>query len=137
MAFVVVLLGRPFRHGMYMASDVENAQPEQVVFGFTERFRSELAKRGGVTGPQRYGKTFTVTHDPLIWREVADDLLEQANVTTLFHTAVTGVIMDEDTFKGVVIESNAGQSIILAKMIVDASGDAALIARAGMDYLRR
>ncbi|MBY7728809.1 FAD-dependent oxidoreductase [Vibrio bathopelagicus] len=120
--------------GMYMASDVENAQPEQVVFGFTERFRSELAKRGGVTGPQRYGKTFTVTHDPLIWREVADDLLEQANVTTLFHTAVTGVIMDEDTFKGVVIESNAGQSIILAKMIVDASGDAALIARAGMDY---
>ncbi|NAZ45488.1 FAD-dependent oxidoreductase [Vibrio toranzoniae] len=120
--------------GMYMASNNENAQPEQVVFGFTERFRSELAERGGVTAPQRYGKTFTVTHDPLIWREVADDLLEQANVTTLFHTAVTGVIMDKDTFKGVVIESNAGQSVILAKMIVDASGDAALIARAGMDY---
>ncbi|MEZ9825349.1 FAD-dependent oxidoreductase [Vibrio cyclitrophicus ZF65] len=120
--------------GMFMASDEENAQPEQVVFGFTERFRQELKKRNGVTEPQKYGKTFTVTHDPLVWREVADDLLESAGVTTLFHTSVTGVIMEKDAFKGVVIESNAGQSIILSKMIVDASGDAAVIARAGMDY---
>ncbi|MDA0106849.1 FAD-dependent oxidoreductase [Vibrio sp. La 4.2.2] len=120
--------------GMYMASEDLDAQPEQVVFGFTERFRQALEQRGGVTEPQRYGKTFTVTHDPLVWREAADDLLEQAGVTTLFHTAVTGVIMDGDCFKGVVIESNAGQSVILSKMIVDASGDAALIARAGLDY---
>ncbi|MCY9804137.1 FAD-dependent oxidoreductase [Vibrio scophthalmi] len=120
--------------GMYMATEDENTQPEQVVFGFTERFRQELEKRGGVTPPQIYGKTFTVTHDPLVWREVADDLLEQAGVTTLFHTAVTGVIMDGNTFKGVVIESNAGQSIILSKQIIDASGDAAVVARAGMDY---
>ncbi|ENQ8700522.1 FAD-dependent oxidoreductase [Vibrio harveyi] len=120
--------------GMYMASDDENAQPEQVVFGFTERFRQALENKGGVTAPQRYGKTYTVTHDPLMWREVADDFLEQANVKTLFHTSVTGVIMEGDTFKGVIIESNAGQSIILSKQIIDASGDAAVVARAGMDY---
>lgn len=120
--------------GMYMASNDENAQPEQVVFGFTERFRQALENKGGVTAPQRYGKTYTVTHDPLMWREVADDFLEQANVKTLFHTSVTGVIMEGDTFKGVIIESNAGQSIILSKQIIDASGDAAVVARAGMDY---
>lgn len=120
--------------GMFMGTDDKNAAPEQVVFGFTERFRQALADKGGVTEPQKYGKTFTVTHDPLKWREVADDLLENAGVTTLFHTAVIGVIMDKDAFKGVVIESNAGQSVILAQMIVDASGDAALIARAGFDY---
>lgn len=120
--------------GMYLATDNENAAPEQVVFGFTERFRQALKAKNGVTEPQRYGKTFTVTHDPLVWREVADDFLESAKATTLFHTAVTGVIMDGDAFKGVIIESNAGQSIILSKMIVDASGDAAVIARAGMSY---
>ena len=120
--------------GMYMATDEADAQPEQVVFGFTERFRQALENIGGVTPPQQYGKTFTVTHDPLMWREVADDFLEQAGVTTLFHTAVTGVIMDGDAFKGVVIESNAGQSIILSKQIIDASGDAAVVARAGMGY---
>lgn len=120
--------------GMYMASDDKEAPPKQVVFGFTERFRQALADKQGVTSAQRYGKTFTVTHDPLMWREVADNFLEQANVTPLFHTAVTGVILEGDAFKGVIIESNAGQSIILSKMIIDASGDAAVIARAGMDY---
>ncbi|REG81805.1 FAD-dependent oxidoreductase [Marinomonas pollencensis] len=120
--------------GMYKATDDAQKAPEQVVFGFTETFRRALKAKNGVTEPQKYGKTFTVTHDPLVWREVADDLLEAAGVNVLFHTAVVGVIMSGETFQGVVIESNAGQSIIMANMIVDASGDAALIARAGMDY---
>ncbi|MCL1039385.1 FAD-dependent oxidoreductase [Shewanella submarina] len=119
--------------GMYMASDDADAQPEQVVFGFTERFRQALAERNGVTEPQRYGKTYTVTHDPLVWREVADDMLTAVGVNILYHTAVSGVIMDGNTFKGVVIESNAGQSVILAKIIIDASGDAAVVARAGLE----
>ncbi len=120
--------------GMYMASDKENHAPEQVVFGFTEEFRSRLAARGGVTEPQIYGKTFTVTHDPLVWREVADELLEEAGVEIFYHTAVSAVIMDGETYKGVVVESNAGRSVILAKRIIDASGDAAVVARAGGEY---
>ena len=56
-------------------------------------------------------------------------------VRVLFHTVVTGVLMDGDTYKGVVVESNAGRSTIHAKRIVDASGDAAVIARAGHRYV--
>ncbi|MGG4773291.1 FAD-dependent oxidoreductase [Paenalcaligenes sp. Me52] len=119
--------------GMYMASDTEPA-PQQVVYGFTERFRSALANRNGVTAPQRYGKTWTVTHDPLIWSEVADTLLEKAGVQVLFHTTVTGVIMHDEDCIGVVIESAAGRSTIYAKRIIDASGDAAVVARAGYAY---
>ena len=119
--------------GMYLAHD-EPSPPVQVVFGFTERFRQELVKRGGLTEPQRYGKTFTVTHDPLVWREVADDLLESAGVQILFHTVVTDVIVAGDVFTGVVLESNAGRSVVLAQRIVDASGDAAVVSRGGYDY---
>lgn len=120
--------------GMFMASDKEDRQPEQVVFGFTEEFRNRLSKRGGVTEPQIYGKTYTVTHDPLVWREVADECLEEAGVDVFFHTTVTGVIMDGDKYKGVVVQSNAGQAVILAKRIIDASGDAAVVSRAGGAY---
>ena len=42
--------------------------------------------------------------------------------------------MDEEQFLGVVVESNAGRSFIRAARIVDASGDAAVIARAGFRY---
>lgn len=120
--------------GMYMASDRDDRAPEQVVFGFTEEFRRRLSERGGVTEPQIYGKTYTVTHDPLVWREVADECLMEAGVEVLFHTAVTGVIMDGEQYKGVVVQSNAGQSLILARRIIDASGDAAVVSRAGGEY---
>jgi len=119
--------------GLYLASDTSTA-PEQVVFGFTERFRAGLAARGGLTEPQRYGKTWTVAHDPHVWREVADGLLFNAGVRIMFHTVLTGVIMDGDVHRGVVIESNAGSVAIHAKRTIDASGDAAAVARAGWDY---
>lgn len=119
--------------GMYYATD-SREKPEQVVFGFTERFRSALRSRSGLTEPQRYGKTHTVTHDPLVWRECADDLLSDAGVRILFHTVVTAVLMEDDCIRGVVIESKAGRSKVLAKRIIDASGDAAVVARAGYNY---
>lgn len=116
--------------GLYLASD-RGGGPEQVVFGFAERFRSELAARGGLTEPQRYGKTWTCAHEPLVWRETADSLLEQAGVRVFLHTAVTGVLMDGDVHRGAVIESSAGRAIVRAARTIDASGDAAVVARAG------
>lgn len=120
--------------GMYLASDL-HPEPQQVVQGFTERFRAALARRNGVTGPQRYGKTWTVTHDPLMWSETADDFVEESSAKTLFHTSVCGVIVQQDACTGVVIESAAGRSVVLAKRIIDASGDAAVIARVGYRYV--
>lgn len=116
--------------GLYLASD-DSREPEQAVFGFAERFRAGLEARGGLTAPQRYGKTWTVAHDPLVWREVADDLMFNAGVRILFHSVITGVVMDGDVHRGVVVESNAGSIAIHARRTIDASGDAAVVARAG------
>lgn len=119
--------------GMYLASDTLS-RPEQVVFGFTERFRAALAARGGVTAPQQYGKTWTVTHDPLMWRETADAMLQAAGVRVLFHTQVAGVLAQGEDCQGVILESAAGRCAVLARRIIDASGDAAVVARAGYGY---
>jgi len=116
--------------GMYLASDVQ-PEPQRVVQGYTERFRAALERRNGITAPQRYGKTWTVTHDPLMWSEVADEELERSGAKILFHTSVSGVIVQDEHCTGVVIESAAGRSVVLAKRIIDASGDAAVVARAG------
>lgn len=68
--------------GLYTASDTART-PEQVVFGFTERFRRALHDKGGLTAPQKYGKTWTVAHDPFVWRDVADQFLMTAGVRTI------------------------------------------------------
>lgn len=119
--------------GMYLASE-DAARPEQVVHGFTDRFAGELAARGGLTRPQRYGKTFTCAHDPLVWREVADALLTAAGVQILFHTRVVDVLADGECYRGLVVASNAGLAVVKAKRIVDASGDGAVVARGGGSY---
>lgn len=119
--------------GLYLASDGAGP-PERVVHGFTERFAGLLATRGGLTAPQRYGKTFTVAHDPLVWRESADALLIEAGVRILFHTQVIDVLVEEGHYRGLLVASNAGVGLIRAARIIDASGDAAVVARGGGDY---
>lgn len=118
--------------GLYLAGD--HAAPQQVVHGFTERFRRALVSRGGLTEPQRYGRTWAAAHDPLVWREAADAFLEDAGVRVIFHATVTGVILDGDHHLGVVVDSKAGRTAIHARRTIDASGDAAVVARAGGGY---
>lgn len=119
--------------GMYLASDGAD-RPEQVVYGFTDRFAGELRTRNGLTAPQRYGKTFTPTHDPLVWRDTADALLTAAGVQILFHTQVIDVLTEGEHYRGLVVASNAGIAVIRAARIIDASGDGAVVARAGGVY---
>ncbi|MEX0302493.1 MAG: FAD-dependent oxidoreductase [Leisingera sp.] len=117
--------------GMFLSTENDKATPEQVTFGWAEKFRAALASRNGVSGPQRYGKTFTVTHDPLVWREVADGFLRNAGVQILYHSQVVGVLMEGDAFEGVIVNSKSGLAQVRAKRIIDASGDGDVIHRAG------
>lgn len=119
--------------GLYTASEHPD-RVVQVVHGFSERFREGLARRDGVTAVQKYGLTATVAHDPLVWRETADSLLTAAGVRVMFHTQMSAVIMDGPRYAGVVVESKAGRIAVHAARVIDASGDAAVVARAGGRY---
>ncbi|MEM7642959.1 MAG: FAD-dependent oxidoreductase, partial [Pseudomonadota bacterium] len=56
--------------GLYEAADGD-APPNKVVHGFVDEFIDLMEARGGLSGPVRYGKTYTRVHDPLVWREAA------------------------------------------------------------------
>jgi len=117
--------------GLYVASGDPDARPEQVVFGFAGEFVRLLESRGGLTPPVRYGKTYTRVHDPLVWREAADHLLREAGVQVLFHTTVTGALLDGDRVAGLAAYSKEGPVELRAPFTVDASGDADVVAMAG------
>ena len=118
--------------GLYKASDNAGAKPEQLVHGFVDEFIEVMEQKGGLTGPVRYGKTFRV-HDPLVWREAADHLLREAGVKVLLHTVVTEVLLDgRERVAGVSAYSKQGKLWVKAKLTIDASGDADVIAMAGL-----
>ena len=116
--------------GLYDATDSRSAPPKQVVFGFADEFVAALEARGGISAPLRYGKTFTRVHDPLIWRETADDLLSAAGVRVIYHALAIGVLREGDRLEGAEIWTKQGVLDVRAALTVDASGDADLAAMA-------
>lgn len=117
--------------GLYAASE-SMARPQQVVFGFADEFVRLLESRGGLTPPVRYGKTWTRVHDPLVWRDAADHLLREAGVQVLFHSTVTGALLEGDRVQGLSVFTKQGPLSLKGKITIDASGDADVLAMAGL-----
>lgn len=62
------------------------------------------------------------------------EMLDEAGVDLLLYTFACGVIMRENTVTGVVLESKSGREAVLAKVVIDASGDGDIAAKAGAAY---
>jgi FAD-dependent oxidoreductase family protein len=119
--------------GLYAATEGAARPPEQVVFGFADRFIRVMQDKGGITGPQRYGNTYTLTHDPLVWREAGDHFLAEAGVQVLFHTSVIDALTEGDQVRGVLAWTKQGRAEIRARLTIDASGDADVAALGGFE----
>ena len=117
--------------GLYEAEEAPRV-PKQVVFGFADEFVRALDSRGGLTEPMLYGKTFTRVHEPLAWRETADGLLRDAGVRVAFHATAIGVNLDGERVDGARIWTKSGVLDVRAGITIDASGDADLLAMAGL-----
>ncbi len=64
------------------------------------------------------------------------DLLSEAGVTWLLYTFAVEVIMDGDTIRGVITESKSGRKALMGRIIVDATGDGDVAAKAGVPYTK-
>lgn len=65
------------------------------------------------------------------FKVVADRLVLDAGVTPMLHRTVVAPILDGTAVVGVITESKAGREALLARITIDASGDADVAHRAG------
>lgn len=72
--------------------------------------------------------------DPELIKYQFPRMLLAAGVRLLLHTYIAGVVREGQRIKGVIIESKAGRQAILAKMVIDATGDADIVCFAGAPY---
>ncbi|MFW7341035.1 FAD-dependent oxidoreductase [Pollutimonas sp. H1-120] len=119
--------------GLYLAHEGRDKAPERLVHGFVDRFIAAMDERNGLTGPVRYGQTFTRVHEPHAWRESAEGLLASQGVQVLYHSMVTDVLLGGgEHIAGVIAYTKQGKLEVRAKVTIDASGDADLVAMAGL-----
>jgi len=69
--------------------------------------------------------------DAEMFKYVADVLVTEAGVQPMLHRLCVAPIMENGVIQGVITESKSGREAILAKRVIDATGDADVAARAG------
>ena len=69
--------------------------------------------------------------DAEAFKYVADVLVEEAGIRPMLHRTFVAPIVEGGVIKGVITESKAGREAILAKRVVDATGDADIAERCG------
>ena len=62
-----------------------------------------------------------------------DELMEQEGIRVIYDAVFSEPIMDGGVCRGAILETKQGRVAYLAKMVVDASGDADVLYRAGAD----
>ena len=72
--------------------------------------------------------------DTEIFKILADNLVQDAGVTPLLHCQAVDAIMDGNKISGIITESKSGRQAIMAKRVVDATGDADIAFHAGAPY---
>lgn len=96
--------------------------------GIAREFEDRATAMGAAV-PESQSRSHEV--DAEGFKVVADRLVEEAGVRPLLHRWVVAPVMAGDTVTGVITESKAGRQAILARRVVDATGDADLAAGAG------
>ena len=89
----------------------------------------ERAKAMGAAMPEPQSISHALDAEMFKW--VADVLVEEAGITPMLHRAFVAPIVTDGAVTGVITESKAGREAILARRVVDATGDADVAARAG------
>lgn len=79
-----------------------------------------------------YGARF----DPEILKCVLNDMVEEAGVELLLHSWGTEAIMENGEVKGCIFESKSGRQAVLAKAVIDGTGDGDLLPSAGVKFER-
>ena len=63
-------------------------------------------------------------------------MLQEAGVRLRLYTFASGAIMDGNTIRGVVLESKSGREAVLAKVVIDCTGDGDIAAKSGAAYCK-
>jgi ribulose 1,5-bisphosphate synthetase/thiazole synthase len=89
----------------------------------------QRAKEMGAAMPEPQSLSHAL--DAEMFKYVADVLVQEAGITPLLHRLCVAPILEGRALKGVITESKSGREAILAKRVIDATGDADIAARAG------
>jgi hypothetical protein len=89
----------------------------------------QRAKSMGAAMPEPQSTSYAL--DGEMFKYVADVLVQEARIRPMLHRLFVAPIVRDGAIQGVITEGKAGREAILARRVVDATGDADVAMRAG------
>ena len=112
-----------------------NYQGQQLIYGIADELVQRLVERGGSPGHIVDSRLTSVTVvDSETTKIVTQQICEEAGVKLLFHTMVSAPVMEGNRVTGLIVECKSGRQAILAEVVIDATGDGDVAARAGAEF---
>jgi FAD dependent oxidoreductase len=108
------------------------AGPDRVDWG--SRDPQKAAYWGQRTAAFHGIVSWAPTIDPERLKLISQEMLLEAGVRLVFHSWAALPIVEDGRVAGVVFESKAGRQALMAKVVVDATGDGDVFARAGAEF---
>ncbi len=102
-----------------------------VIEGIAKEVVDRLVARGAASAKWASREVPGVVMDSEQLKPLLSEMLTEAGVTILTHCLATRPIIDGQTVRGAYIESKAGRQAIVARVVVDATGEADLAAQSG------
>ncbi|MBN1422333.1 MAG: FAD-dependent oxidoreductase [Planctomycetes bacterium] len=108
---------------------------KQVCQGIGEEMMRRLDGLDGAIIDRKPGRAPTVDAEAL--KYIMVEMIEEAEVGVFLHSWGVDAILEGNAVRGAVFESKSGRQAILAKVVVDATGDGDLFAAAGAAFEHR
>ena len=106
-----------------------------LVRGISLEVCTRLQEAGGTIDQGHTGDPSTrENYDPEVMIRVLDEMMEESGVDVLFNTLAFDAVVEDGAVRGVAVANKSGGQVILADVVVDASGDADIAAAAGVPF---
>ena len=89
----------------------------------------DRARDMGAAVPESQSLSYEIDSEG--FKLVADQLVAEAGIHPMLHRQFVAPVMEGDRIAGIIVESKAGREAILARVVIDATGDADVAHRAG------
>lgn len=105
----------------------------QVIKGLPDQWISRLRSKQAASEHRPCPLHMSITLvEPEAVKTEALAMMVESGVEVMLYTYCVDVVMESHTLKGVVVESKAGREVILARTVIDCTGDADVAFRAGV-----
>ena len=128
----------PFLGGMGTAALVNiwhlSDREKIVIGGFAQQAIERAEKRGWIRFRGSLNKHETHDFDPEGMKIVFHDMLESSGVDVICHLTAGEPIVRGGRIQGVLVDTKRGRRAILARTVIDATGDGDVAAKAGVAF---